>query len=312
MRVDLVATRPHYLEHAALVWREFSADERGSVVVPTYLRERAVELVGKWDDDAPTGDVRLAAGWVDAQGPPHQKRVLMEHGVGQRYEGVHLPNYVGGKGREVLDLALLPNDDAQRWERCESVVVGSPYLDHLRRIEHSPVFDVAFSFHFDSEHLPEMGGGFRWFRGGVLAARDSGMTILGHAHPRNDNAFAWYAAHDLMHTTSFEVVVASSRVYACDNSSTMFYAAALGLPVVVMNPPQYRRGVHHGIRFWDCADVGRQVSTPDELHHAVQLALSDPENDATERSRVAARLFPLDDGKAAERCVNAIRSRFAS
>jgi glycosyltransferase involved in cell wall biosynthesis len=96
--------------------------------------------------------------------------------------------------------------------------------------------------------------------------------------------------------TDFEEVVRRADVYLIDNSSTMFEAAAAGLPIVALEPSYYRRSVDHGLRFWDAAGVGIPVrsrgsydtSLSKKLNAAIEEALADPPE------RKAAREAALD------------------
>lgn len=318
MRVDFVASQPHYLDHLAPVWRTLSAEERGEVLVPQAMRRYAFDVLGNGFHRYPRGNVRIAASFADLDGPPNdQKRVLMEHGIGQGYVGVSSPRYIGAAGREfVIDLFLMPHHDAAARQPGNVVVVGSPYLDELKRrvppAYLTPNIDVAFSFHFDADVCPETTSGFPWFRNAILQCRDRGITVLGHGHPRHTDVWRWYEDHHVFSTRRFDLVPRLARVYVCDNSSTLFYAAALGMRVVVLNPPQYRRHVEHGIRFWDMADIGEQVDHPDDVHAAVHRALRLPDAHEHERQRVVAALFPFADERSAERCVEALRANFNS
>lgn len=314
MRVDIYASQPHYLRHIAPVWWELDPDERGVVHVPTELREIASQLVGVGGE---RGNVRLGAGWSDVQGPPNdQKRVLMEHGIGQSYIGCRRPNYVNGHGRENIDLVLLPNDASKQGHTGgrEVAIIGSPYLDTLTDDHpgHLRIFDAAVSFHFDAvEVAPEATSGFWHFRSAVAKARDDNTAkIIGHGHPRmRDKLEPWYTDHHVGSVWDFQAAINLSTTYACDNSSTMFYAAALDVPVIVLNPPAYRTYMRHGLRFWELAHVGEQVSDPSELVPAIERAVADPGAYATNREEVSSILFP-HRGQAAKRAAEAIRATF--
>ena len=75
-------------------------------------------------------------------------------------------------------------------------------------------------------------------------------------------------------------------VYICDNSSTLFAFAATGRPVVVLNPPWYRRDIDHGLRFWEAASVGVNCDDLADLPACIDEALRDTE--AQKRQREAA------------------------
>jgi hypothetical protein len=54
----------------------------------------------------------------------------------------------------------------------------------------------------------------------------------------------------------------------------MWEAAALGIPVVVVNASWYRRDIDHGLRFWEYSDIGPNVDHPADL---AEVAKSFPE-----------------------------------
>lgn len=313
MRVDLYASRSHYLEHLAPVWNALRPEERGLVVVPAHLRVMATHLLKHdWSVQDEPSNVRLAAGWVDVQGPPNkQHRVLMEHGVGQRYEGVPAPNYVGGRGRtDVVDLFLLPNEVAARYQDGDVVVVGDPYLDELRSQEFHALFDVTFTFHFKTDLCPEASGYPEKFKLGILECVDADLRVLGHFHPSATGLSDWYADHGITSTSMLEVAL-RTRCFAADNTSAMFYAAALDIPVVVMNAPYYRRSAKHGLRFWEFADVGLNVNDQHDLPDVVKRSIYD-DPCASRRAEVVQQLFPFTDGMSALRCVSALRDKFGT
>jgi CDP-glycerol glycerophosphotransferase (TagB/SpsB family) len=158
---------------------------------------------------------------------------------------------------------------------------------------------------------PETGTSFDHYVDGLagvaskLRRRRIGLAL--HAHPRIAAEVAAAAERmKLEFIESFAEVVERAHVYAVDNSSTLFEFAALDRPVVVLNAPHYRRDVHHGLRFWEAASVGVQVSGPAELASAI---VGDP---AAEPAQAAARAKALDlvygvrDGTSTERAKAAI------
>ena len=96
-----------------------------------------------------------------------------------------------------------------------------------------------------------------------------------------------------------------------DNTSALYEFASTGRPVVVMNAPQYRRDVHHGLRFWDYPP-GLQVDRPEQLADTIARALSDPEPARAVRAAAVAETYAYTDGRAAERAVAAIDEVFAA
>lgn len=321
MRVDLVATQPHYLDHLSSVWLALKPDERGEVIIPPHLEALAVArgvTPGDTEDDRRHA-VALTAGWVDAAnaGMGRKTVALMEHGVGQSYQGTNHPSYAGGKGRDGV-VFLCPNEQAAQANRqanpqAHVEVVGSPYLDWLDEYRQDTtvpfVFDAVTSFHFDAaEGVCVEAGTTRRYWWPTITRLALPYSIAGHAHPRDvDEARDLYTAAGIPFLHAFEQVTAMTKVYVCDNSSTLFYAAALGIPVVLLNAPSYRREVRHGLRFWEYADIGWQVNDPDDLRPAVVAALEHPDRHAPRVADMCAALFPYR-GQGARRAADALRA----
>lgn len=251
---------------------------------------------------------------------------LVEHGAGQAYD-VDDPGWSGGCRREGVTLFLCPNEvsagrNRQRYPNADVRVVGSPRVEALRATRCRGRFPssspaVALSFHWHGTgKAPEAGWALPHYETGLAAAcaslRASGVTVVGHGHPRAANRFRrLWSGLGVEWVEHFDDVVRRADVYVCDNSSTLFEAAACGIPVVVMNAPWYRRNVDLWPRFWRCADVGLQVDGPDELPQAVLRALNDPPMVARRRQAIADEVYGQIDGSAA-RAAYALRDHAAS
>lgn len=273
----------------------------------------------------------VTAAWCDAIAgfkAGRRKVVLMEHGAGQSYSSRHR-SYPGGQERTKLALVLAPNEQAaerhRRYFKVKPpvVVVGSPLVDELdvwgpRPCGYPPV--VAVSWHFDCKVARE--AGTAWSHNNepligpaivdeLVRMRDLGVIqLLGHAHPRiAEDIHPYYAEREIPIAYSFGDVCREADLYMVDNSSTLFEFASLDRPVIVVNSPRYRPQSRHGLRFWDCADVGIHVNDPADVPRAVMVALEDPIEQAERRREVVEVVYP-HRGEAAKRAVDAIEAVF--
>jgi glycosyltransferase involved in cell wall biosynthesis len=165
---------------------------------------------------------------------------------------------------------------------------------------------VAVSFHWDGPAFPETKTSFPHFQPALPALKQS-FKVIGHGHPRIMNYLAAeYRRLGIEVVRDFGDVLKRADVYCTDNSSTLFEFASTGRPVVVMNAPWYRRDVRHGLRFWDCADVGIQVDRPEDLVSAVVRALEDPSEQQVLRRAAVDKVYGVHDGTAAKHAAEAI------
>ncbi len=171
----------------------------------------------------------------------------------------------------------------------------------------SGLVDCTFSFHWDCDIWPETLSGFRHFRDFIPDLADS-MRIGVTAHPRNEQVRPWARRLGLPWAINADAVFSNSRCLAADNTSLLYEFAALDRPVVVLNPPWYRPDVEHGLRFWEYADVGWQVSHPATLRATIETALYDHDRQRDRRLEITAELFPVRDGTAAMRAAGALRN----
>lgn len=285
--VDLVASRRHYYDHLAAVWRALPPGMRGTAWLDrdlVALDPRARPLQAR-----PRGDNRwtLCASFADLRLAGGTQTILMEHGAGQSYGGsretAHLGGYAGGTGRHAA-LFLHPNEYAADRDRAvypdtRVEVVGSPRLAGLQSVPLLPPGvrpTVAFTFHWHSPACPETGSGFGyWWRAVLDLHRAGEVEVLGHAHPRLlPDVARIYGRAGIEVVPSFEQLLSRSDCLVVDNSSVLWEFAAVRGPVVVLDNPGYRHDVDHGLRFWDAADVGPRVNDPADLAGAIGEALT--------------------------------------
>lgn len=310
-RLDCLASRPHYLAHLRPIWEQLPDHLRGELYTPSTLPH----------DTSTLAETVMVAGHADAQLLAHHRLVYLEHGAGQRYLGDPLAaghgSYAGGKGLDHVALFLCPSRSVakawlDRYPKAHAYVVGCPRLDRWADGRHQVPGRVVLQWHWDCRLVYETTTAFHHYQPHldqvVEAVRAAGGHVLLHWHPRLTQALEGLSRPlAALYEPDLERCLGTAAVWAGDNSSVMYEAAALGIPVVAMNAPQYRRDVEHGLRFWSHVP-GPQVD--DAGHLAVQLAkiLQDGEtpDDALLRRRAAATAYHWPPGGAAARAVRAI------
>lgn len=325
MRIDAYASLPHYAAHIAPVWDALPDRLRG-----TFYGKAAAD---PWADvqlsrrDKPTGPLIVASG-VDARKFTHLPVIYLEHGAGQSYHGDPQSrtsfSYSGGAGLDHVRLFLAPSDAVcARWSAAypsaQVAAIGCPRLDEVgaqraRRGRRKRPVLVGMTFHWDCELVPETRSAFPHHRPAVAHVRDqadvAGMALVGHQHPRwhRDGPMRTYRELGVETTSEVDVLLLAVDVLIADNTSVIYEAAALDIPVVVLNAPWYRRDVHHGLRFWDQVP-GPQVDDPRDVWDAVDTELL-LNQWAPDRRRIASEVYAAPIGSATNRAVRAIEEAF--
>lgn len=286
MPVDMLAGEVHFADHLAPIYEALT--NPGDFVLSEAMFQREPIQRG-WPPHIthPTDVSRpvVVASYGDlkrARRLGYTKIARIEHGAGQSY-GTRHGSYAGGKDNDDVSLFLMPNQySADLWQQAypdaRVEIVGCPKLDTLPRKDPSVPLTVAIGFHWDCHLVPETVSAFQHYRE-ALPDLVRAYNVIGHGHPR-----AWvgpprlekrYLRYGVTPVGMFAEVCRMADLYVCDNSSSMFEFASTGRPVVVLNSPTYRRGVNHGLRFWDAANVGVQVDEPADLIDAVAVGLQD-------------------------------------
>lgn len=347
-RVDVVATERHYADHLAPIWLALPPSRRGRWQVAQRIYGHVIRRLGipATAVDVARGSKQggpvAVASYQDLRRVRPRPAVMVNHGAGQTYGGdpddvkaaAH-PSYSGGSERDHVALNICPGPydlatvtDAQ--PDVPAVAVGCPKLDRygaqpLASPEHAVgrrsrdghrrkgKATVVVSFHADVGLCPESRWAWPHYGDDALATLrdDPRWTVYGHAHPR-----AWphlrrrYDALDIATVEHFDDVLAMRPdLYVIDNSSTAYEAAAVDIPVLLLNAPWYRRDVHHGLRFWDLLP-GVMCDRPDELVDAVADGLWDGPTARALRRTATAAVYAAVDGGAAGRAAAAICDTF--
>ena len=231
--------------------------------------------------------------------------ILCEHGAGQSYSNRH-PSYVGGQGRGSAVAFLVPNEQARDrslkyYPLTPCHVVGCPKLDKWAgfRPKKNPRPLVVVSFHCDLFVTNETRSSFVEYANHLSTLKNNAEYDLAvHCHPRiRPKVEQWAAAHKVRFIREFEEVMQVADLYCIDNSSTLFEFAATDRPVVVLNSKLYRRHINHGLRFWDCAKVGVNCDTPEDLHTSILVALSDTPEQRALRQAITEKVYAVPLGQ---------------
>lgn len=260
---------------------------------------------------------------------PDRTYILAEHGVGLTPAGKQNGGYAGGVGlRRMVDLFLAPNEYiAARTETVldtTQVVIGTPKLDKYGTFveqtmqqmdawyhefgKHKPNPTICISFHWNGSHIsPEAGNAFSIFgRTETLQKLKLEYNMIAHCHPKARSEMApVFESVGIPFVENFKDVLEQADIYINDCSSTMYEFLVTGKPVIIMNTPAFRKSVHHGLRFWDYVNIGRQVVNYSELKAAIDATIQMPEYHAKDRKKAVKDLYP-HLGSSAQRAADAI------
>lgn len=307
--IDAFASRSHYLDHIAPVWRALR--EHGTLYVVPRLHARA-EAMGLEATVVPRrmppSSLALVASAPDLF-KVNTRTVLMEHGAGQMYGKGH-PAYAGGEHRHKVVLFLCPNAavaaaNRTAYPNTPAAVVGCPKLDQWYGYTFTGT-EVAISFHFEANLVPESRSALMHYRDG-LAALGKEFPLIGHGHPRHAERMRnVFDKAGIEFVPEFDDVLRRANCYVVDNSSTGWEFMATDRPVVWLNAPYYRRDVQHGMRFWDLAPSGVQVDQPEAVAPGIRMALADFDWQRARRHEAVRQVYGELDGQASVRAARAI------
>lgn len=288
--IDAWASEPHYRSHIAPVFEG----------LPPRLR-------GQWRRHG-SGPV-IVAGYKDLLAVGTRPVILMEHGAGQTY-GLGHPSYAGGRGRESVVLFLCPSQrvaamNHSRYPDTQIAVIGCPRLDRVAHEGEPGV--VGFAWHWNALVVPEARSALSHYASGLgpLAER---FRCVGTAHPRIIRYAAKVYADAGIEVVEGDDIFARASVLVVDNSSIGWEFLATDRPVIWANAPWYRTDAHHGLRFWEYADV--QVNGDASIPGAVERMLSGDERDVAQRRATAGEVYAFRDGTATEKAVGVLVERF--
>lgn len=309
MPVDAFAGRPHYHDHIWPIWE--ALPDPG-----TFYVSPAAKRPGTLTKSPPPGGPIIVAGFPDLGRVRGRPVIFIEHGAGERW-GSKDPHYAGGPGRDSVVLFLCPNQgvadaNAARYPDAAVVVNGSPRLQKLaeRSVsgkERDGRLRVVVSFHWENQTYPQTRSAWTHFRPYLGSwAADSRIELRGHGHPRwIDKLEVSYAKYGIPTIREFSDVVAWADVYAVDNSSTLFEASALGIPVVLLEAPWYQQ-FPGSYRFYEHAGIGPMVAEPSTFVDSTIHAHADASGYAAARQRMVAEMFGTVDTRLAIEAITAI------
>lgn len=297
------ASESHYRDHLTPITDLFVSKGTGKGRLIQYV-DTPVGL--------PAGSWVLVAGRRDARKAKQHRTILIEHGAGQHYG-------IDAGGPETphtnVELFIAPNQTvADRgktlFPNAERVSIGSPHVEHLHGWRDSWIGErvPVIAFHWDSTVAPEARSAFGHYQGILPRLADAFPDMIGHCHPRQTNLIKpVYEKAGIVFDGDWVRLARRTSVLIVDNSSIMWEAAALDIPIVVLNAPHYRRDVNHGLRFWDHADVGSQVNDPDQLAEAITWTLQNPGTSKKARAAAAATVYAQPYPGATLRAIAAIQ-----
>lgn len=251
--------------------------------------------------------------------------IALEHGCGlsyigdlpsERWTSLHISRMCYKHFGNAINLRLVPNEfqanrEKKSYPSLPTRVIGdSPKMDKWRgrnfpKPGGKPV--VCLSTHFDLTRTPETRETLSLYAPSIASLVKGGYHVIGHSHPRIwDKAKTVFEDAGVEPVMDFDEVLERADVYCTSGSSTIYEFASVGKPVVCLRAPFMRKGINHGLLFWD-AVPGVECWQPSNLCKAVDTALEDSDEIKSKRAFAISQVYPNPNGKSAQRAAEAIQ-----
>lgn len=305
LHIDFLASHRHYGDHME--------------PIAEALKEQGVEVrwFTSWREMPRDNVVGICCATGDLNGLQKRGRrsIFCEHGAGQTYSNTH-SSYAGGRNRRNVLAFLNPGPhvteaNKRPYPLTKQFEIGCPKLDKWAGYKPEPNGQrplVVVSFHWDCKVAPETRSAFNEYSKilpTLLDAQEYRFAL--HSHPRQKALVKEFASKNgIPFIEHFDEVMERAHIYCIDNSSTLFEFAATDRPVVVINSKHYRRGINHGLRFWDLADIGVNCDRPDDLHVSILDAIADRLTQRQARWKAVSKVYTVPLGQATQAATDAI------
>ena len=284
---------PHYRRHTVGIIEELA--HRGHTIqIDTHRRNMLV--AGRIDAER--------ALWRHGQAPAPERLIMVEHGSGQTYVDRNGEKWdAGGPTPDPnVTLFLAPSQRvadqcASTYPNADRLVVGSPAVERLRRLrsehiagrileEKAPATAFAFTCHWRAplaggrNAVPEIGSSWPWSKQVLLAMRLAfGEDVVVHGHPRIQHSTLFTARNlGMRFESEWDRLAVRTKILVADNTSVMWEALTVGIPVVAMSPPEWRLDAPHGFpRFGPDAWPLRLITDPEATKATIEAAIADGE-----------------------------------
>lgn len=310
-----------YFDNLLPVWRAHAAQIAADAPLPLHVAPHLLpeieDLVAPYRPftarirSRPVAPLVVVASYSDYVAQRTLPTVYLEHGCGQTYaaapNGFQSGSYAGGPGKERAVAFACPNDHVAALNRAtypnaKIRVTGRPLFDDLLQIPAATgAPTVVMAFHWAVRHAhfpPEMGSAWSDYAPHLtsiatdLAAQNVRLVV--HSHPRARAVVEPDAASaGVTYEPDYRTAFGMAYVWAADNSTSMYDAAALDIPTLVLHASQYDESRDYPPRFGPNAILpGPIVPTPDALVPAVLSMLADPHASDHYRLAVQDHLYP--------------------
>jgi hypothetical protein len=186
---------------------------------------------------------------------PPKHLILVEHGSGQRYYTSRgWEDASGGAPDENVTLFLAPSQRvadqmAPVLPNAERVVVGSPALEQIHPVGGGP---IVWAVHWNSPlrgRATEAGSSWPWSID-IMANLADVFDVIAHSHPRWQGITNKIQVHasrwGVPFSPDWPELARTCSMLVADNTSIMWEALTLGIPVVAMTPPKWDDDAPHG------------------------------------------------------------------